>query len=148
MIELHKIGSIIDQLRRSVVLFEELFGNKDSVKELNRVSAQSFGLFKSALWYQIIMRIASLLDPAKTGKAENLTFKRLAIRMDECVQSEMESYILYHGVDLCKDKLASKIKLLENLKDEIAELESLYKKTKIKNYRNKLGAHFDVEYSV
>jgi len=41
MIELHKIGFIIDQLRQTVVLFEELYGSEETVSELNRTSVQS-----------------------------------------------------------------------------------------------------------
>ncbi len=146
MIELHKIGFLVDQLRQTVVLFEELYGSKETVATLNRTSVQSFSLIRSALLYEIIMRISSLLDPAETMGSDNLTFDRLLVRMDESVQSELRNFFLCNKDESTKDELTSKISLLESFKCEIIELHALYKQTNLKKYRNKLGAHLDVDF--
>ncbi|WP_444922987.1 hypothetical protein ACJJH9_12585 [Microbulbifer sp. DLAB2-AF] len=148
MVEIHRIGSLVDRLRSLVVLFEELYGCEDSIREIKRTAPQSFGLIKSSLQYEIVMRIASLLDPAKTMGSDNLTFDRLHARFDETLRSESKSYFLLECEDgNLHEEIAKKYKIFRDFEEQIIELHYLYKSTNIKNYRNKLGAHLDVTYS-
>lgn len=149
MIEINKLGFIADQIKAKVVLYQELYADTSSVAVLNAVDSQAFNIIKFSLLNGIVMSIASLFDPAKTGGTDNLTIKRLLARIEESVANEIEDIVLASGDNEQSDHnqtLITKVKNLKVFRAEIESLEQLYQKTGVKKYRNKIGAHNDVEF--
>lgn len=59
--------------------YTELFGRKEArIKLLNRSAPTFFRIVQDVLWGDILLHIAKLLDPPKTGNKQNLTLEGLA----------------------------------------------------------------------
>ena len=120
MNEFYLIEKIISDLKLELSLYEEMYGDSDSVSLLNKSSyADAFSIFQKAMFYEIICRISALFDSARLRRDKNLTFE--------------------HLVELCGNKIS---------KDLVLELEGVkydFKQTGIKNIRNKAYAHYDLK---
>lgn len=146
MNEINEIGRIVDDLKQEVVLYNELYSDTESIKVLKE-HPQAFSIIKHSMLYSIVMRIAALFDPAETSGRANLTIKRLTERMEQTVVSEMEQSLLSENNEeegQCSKELRKKLECLIELKVNVNVLQEKYKKTNIKAYRNRLGAHNDV----
>ncbi|RLV58003.1 hypothetical protein D5018_19575 [Parashewanella curva] len=144
--ELQIIGEIVDQLRSSVVLYEELFNSQQNSDFISYypIPSQPFQIIQGALQYEIVMRISSLMDPAQMGKNDNLTFQRVYGLLKSSikqVESETKSGRFTH------EELGLKIEMFEQVKMDLSILETLYDETGLRDYRNKLGAHLDLKQS-
>ncbi|CAA0103565.1 Uncharacterised protein [Zhongshania aliphaticivorans] len=120
MEEFNRFGIIVNELQKEVELYEELYGNSDAVSILNQSAMQVFSIIQRAMFFEIVTRLASLFDPAKTGKDSNLSFKYL--------------------LESVEGKLEPKTERL------IAQTFELYDTTGIKNYRSKALAHLDLKH--
>jgi hypothetical protein len=119
MNEFYLIEKIISGLKKETILYQDLFGSKDSVTALKNSYPEAFAIFQQAMFFEIICRISALFDPTSTRSDKNLT--------------------LDHLLELCGDKVG---------KDLLLEVESVkydFKKTGIKDVRNKSYAHNDLK---
>ena len=119
MNEFYIIEKIISELKREVNLYEDLFGSSESVAILNNSFPDAFSIFQKAMHFEIVCRLSALFDPAKTGPNKNLT--------------------LDHLIVICGDKITT------SLVDEVESVKNDFKKTGIKDVRNKEYAHYDLK---
>lgn len=120
MNEFYLIEKIISEIKTEVNLYQELFGDDQNVKALNKSYPEAFGVFQRAMFFEIICRISAIFDPAQMRSDKNLT--------------------LEHLVDLCGDETDKELYLkVESLKFD-------FKKTGIKEIRNKVYAHNDLKH--
>ena len=54
----------------SGLLYVELFGKPSRIDLLNRASSPFFGMVQRVLWRDVLLHLARLTDPAKTGRYE------------------------------------------------------------------------------
>jgi len=120
MNEFYLIEEIISNLKLELSLYENLYGNSNSVSQLNKSSyADAFSIFQKSMFFEIICRISALFDPAKMKSDKNLTFDYL--------------------VELCGNKISTELVL------ELEAVKCDFKQTGIKNVRNKAYAHYDLK---
>jgi hypothetical protein len=115
--EFYELDKIICELNVVVNLYEELYGDKENVKFLNRTSPHPFSVFQKSMFFEIICRLSALFDPPG-NKAKNLTLEYL-----------LEKY---------RDKINKEIYF------EAESIKYDFSKTNIKSYRNKVYAHYDL----
>lgn len=119
MNEFFLIDRLVDELKKEITLYQELFGEKSSVELLNKSFGEAFSIFQRSMFFEIVCRISAMFDPAQTGKEKNLT--------------------LDHLMRVCGDGITKELYLeAEALKWEFAQ-------TGIKAARNKLYAHYDLK---
>lgn len=119
MNEFFQMDRLIDELKKEVTLYQELFGEKEAVSKLNHSFGEAFAIFQRSMFFEIVCRISAMFDPAQTGKDKNLTLDQL--------------------IAICGDKMTKDVHLaVETLKFE-------FSKTGIKPARNKIYAHYDLK---
>ncbi|WP_375176789.1 AbiU2 domain-containing protein [Marinobacter mobilis] len=119
MNEFFQMDRLIDELKKEITLYQELFGEKSSVEQLNKSFGEAFSVFQRSMFFEIVCRISAMFDPAQTGKEKNLT--------------------LDHLMSVCGGKITKDLYLeAEGLKWDFAQ-------TGIKAARNKLYAHYDLK---
>ena len=119
MNEFYIVEKIICELMKEVSLYEELYGNEESVEKLNSSFPQAFSIFQQAMFFEIVCRISALFDPAQMRSSKNLTIS--------------------HLVDLCADNITKELVL------EVEAIKYDFKVTGIKDLRNKVYAHNDLK---
>lgn len=119
MDEFNRFGIIVSELQKEVELYEELYGNADSVSILNQSAMQVFSIIQRAMFFEIITRLAALFDSATTRKEANLSFSHLHARVQGTLNPETEQLI--------------------------AQTIALYDATGIKKFRSKALAHLDLK---
>lgn len=116
----YKFEILINDLQKEVSLYQELFGNSETVGFLNKTCPNAFAIFQKSMFFEIICRLSAIFDPSKTGRDSNLTLDYLM----ECVEGKVS-------------------------KDTFLEVESVkydFKKTGVKKFRNKVYGHFDLKF--
>lgn len=113
--ELAVIKSYFVGLCTDLTLYSELFTSQESVDVLNKFNSLVFSHIQKAYIEKLCLSIACLLDPAETGKNENLSLARI-IKQTNCPE----------------------------LDDKLNQLKGLYESTGIKQWRQKLLAHNDL----
>jgi len=116
--EFYELDKIICELNVVVNLYEELYGDKENVQFLNQTSPHTFAIFQKSMFFEIICRLSAIFDSAG-NKEKNLTLEYL-----------LEKY---------EGKINKEIYL------EAESIKYDFSKTKIKSYRNKVYAHFDLK---
>lgn len=121
MEEFNRFGVIVSELQKEVELYEELYGSSEAVEILNQTAMSVFSIVQRAMFFEIVTRLATLFDPATTGRGKdsNLSFNRLLER----VKGEIEP----------------------KTQELVAQTFSLYDETGIKKLRNKALAHLDLK---
>jgi len=119
MNEFYIIEKIISELKKEVNLYEDLFGNSESVAILNNSFSDAFSIFQKAMFFEIVCRISALFDPVKTRSDKNLTLAYL--------------------VEICGDKITT------SLAHEVDSVKYDFQQTGIKEVRNKAYAHYDLK---
>lgn len=119
MNEFFQMDKLIEELKKEVALYQELFGEKEPVSKLNQSFGEAFAIFQRSMFFEIVCRISAMFDPAQTGKEKNLTLDQL--------------------MEICGDKVTKDVHLsAEALKFD-------FSKTGIKAARNKIYAHYDLK---
>lgn len=98
-----------------LTLYMQLFSDDDHVIELNKFNGFVFSRLENAYLEKICLKIATLMDPASSMGNENLSLRRFIAQTQSV--------------------------LLQNLFDRLFEF---YKKSGIKDWRNKVLAHADL----
>ncbi|UQG54992.1 MULTISPECIES: hypothetical protein [unclassified Marinobacter] len=118
MNEFFQMDRLIDELKKEITLYQELFGEKSSVDQLNKSFGEAFSIFQRSMFFEIVCRISGMFDPAQMGKDKNLTLDQL--------------------ISVSGDKVTKDIQLsAEGLKYDFAQ-------TGIKAARNMIYAHYDL----
>jgi hypothetical protein len=99
-----------------LTIYNQLFGSDDSIKVLNEFNGLIFQRIQSNFIERICLKIACLMDPAKSGSNKNLSLKRLV-----------------------------EISSVQELADAYEKLNNYYQDTGIKTWRNKILAHTDLK---
>ncbi|MBQ0761402.1 hypothetical protein [Marinobacter psychrophilus] len=119
MNEFFQMDRLIDELKKEITLYQELFGEKSSVEQLNKSFGEAFSILQRSMFFEIVCRISAMFDPAKTGKDKNLTLDQL--------------------ISVSGDKFTKDLNLsAESLKYNFSQ-------TGIKAARNKVYAHYDLK---
>lgn len=119
MNEFFQMDRLINELKKKITLYQELFGDKSTVEQLNQSFGEAFSIFQRSMFFEILCRISAMFDPAQTGKDKNLTLDQLLIA--------------------CGDEVSKDLHLsAESLKYD-------FSKTGIKAARNKIYAHYDLK---
>ena len=117
--EIERIKYLLSELSVDLTLYSQLYGLEEAVEVLNQFNGLVFGRLQHCLIERIFIEFAKLMDKGRMGKNENLSLE----------------YIIKKN-NLENDQAVS---------DRYDEIKDMYKKTNIKNYRNKLLSHNDVK---
>jgi hypothetical protein len=112
-----KFEGLLFDLSNDFTIYIQLFSEDDSVEVLNGFNSLIFGNYQKVLITSIFSKIARILDPARTGKDENLSLAYF-----------IEKYRLQGDPEI---------------KVEFENIKELYKNSNLKKYRNKVLSHND-----
>lgn len=122
------IEKVFEELRNEIhwvhakwMIYRELFDHSDErIDLLNECASAFFYFIEQTLFGDVLLSIAKITDPARTGKRENLTLYQL--------QEQIETF--------GEEQFSSQLRKL------LADLNT--KSVDIRAYRNKSLAHFDL----
>ena len=82
--------------------------SRERIDLLNGAACEFFGILQFVLWRDVLLHIARLTDPPKTGSFENLTLRRLPTEVeDEGLAGEISSLV---GDALARSEFARKLR--------------------------------------
>jgi hypothetical protein len=76
-----------------------LFGTPERVETLRAAAGLFFGIVQQALWENVLLHIARLVDRPQTGRKSNLTLQRLPRLVDAAIKAQTEQLL-----DRCLEK--------------------------------------------
>jgi hypothetical protein len=132
------IKEVFEQLKSEITslharwkIYRQLFGHSDErIGLLNRCAPTFFFFIHGVLIDEIQLSIGKLTDRARTGKNENLSFKKLHEQIEELGDEVLSSTLSEILIDLCGEP---------NNPDKPGRCEV------IRNRRHKRIAHFDLK---
>lgn len=102
-----KLGSIYSELWQEVVAvhklwfeYKELFGKGvQRIRLMNETTPRFFSIIQRLIQEEVILHIARITDPIKTGKFDNLTIQQLPQLVPDTIQEEVRAKVLETVVD-------------------------------------------------
>lgn len=124
MQECEKFEDLLFDLSNDLTIYRQLFSNKESIATLNSFNSLIFGNYQKCLVNSIFSNIARLLDPPATGSPKN---------------SNLSLPYLIERLSLGENA---------NVTDELTEIESIFRSSGLKKYRNKVLSHNDAKAAI
>ena len=116
-----ELGNEIQWVHAKWMIYRELFDHSDErIDILNECASAFFYFIEQTLLNDVLLSIAKITDPARTGKRENLTLYQLQEQIETLGEGQFSS----------------------QLRELLADLNT--KSVGIRTYRNKSLAHFDL----
>jgi hypothetical protein len=112
-----KLKWLLSDVSTDLTFYNQIFGKTEDVQVLKEFSDWVFSNYQRCLTDSIFSKLSKLLDPDKTCGLNNLSF----------------SYVIKKH-SLSKDL---------DIKNSLSEIQSIYKTSGLKKYRNKVLAHND-----
>ncbi|WP_339482572.1 AbiU2 domain-containing protein [Pseudomonas sp. RL_5y_Pfl2_73] len=88
--------SYLADIKREVVLFEQLYCVIDSVSVLNATAPEQFKIIRKSMFVSILTRMAAMLDRPEFGKRDNFSLSYLAKKYQQHLNDELNQ----HQVDI------------------------------------------------
>jgi AbiU2 len=113
--EINALQNCMIHLCTDLTIYKQLYTSEESINALNNFNKLIFSRMQDALIERICLQIACLIDPPGDGSNKNLSLKRFqVITNDEVIQQSITS------------------------------IELMFKSTGMRNWRNKVLAHLDL----
>ncbi|WP_139231016.1 AbiU2 domain-containing protein [Geopseudomonas sagittaria] len=87
--------SYLADIKREIILFEQLFCVSDSVATLNATAPEQFKIIRKSMFVSILTRMAATLDRPEFGRRDNFSLSYLAKKYQQYMNNELNQHKVY-----------------------------------------------------